>query len=332
MNKEVLVIIAWIIIVSVLLSCFHERIGNRFPNTFLKESSHIPSWFWIIWIVRGSILMSVLGILIDFRLSYTTDIEKIEEQSTLIVLDISKSMQSDDIQPSRLDSAKSAIYNILKYDISEKMWLIIFAGKTFLMSPPAYDTAWLLGLLKQITTDTIDQSISDTSGTNIGDALIQAISTLEKWWTWKRYIVLITDGRSNIGIDPLIALEEAKKQNIIIYTIWIWSASWTALSYVNAQGIRQYFYDTYGNTIQADRDDTTLTQIAEKTWGRYLIWSDGEKLQEIVREINKSISHKKIYTRSSQEFRLTPYLIMAIILLSMLHGFVHARLRKKYNL
>lgn len=322
----------WIGVVSVVLWRFHEKIGNNFPNAFLRQSSYTPIWFWVLWSIRGCIFVIIMSIWMNLRISSISDRTKYEDWATIIALDISKSMQSDDVAPSRLDNAKNIIHDILEYNISQRIWLIVFAGKTFLMSPPVYDTAWLIGLLKQITTDTIDQSISDTSGSNIGDALIQAMSALEKSKAWKKHIILITDGRANIWIDPLIALEEAKKQNITIYTVWIWNASWASLSYINSQWIRQYFYDTAGNTIQADRDDTTLTLIATRTWGKYLIWNDKEALESIIWELKKSISHQKIQTQSIKEILLTPYLIFLALLLSIIHGWLHISLRKKYNL
>jgi Mg-chelatase subunit ChlD len=49
----------------------------------------------------------------------------------------------------------------------------------------------------------------------------------------EKSIILLTDGRANIGIKPQIAAQEAKENNIKIYTIGIGSLSGGELSYTN---------------------------------------------------------------------------------------------------
>lgn len=56
-------------------------------------------------------------------------------------------------------------------------------------------------------------------------------------------IILITDGRANIGIDPLVAAHSLRDIDTRVYTIGIGAESGSILSYRDTTGNRQYFYD-----------------------------------------------------------------------------------------
>ncbi len=72
-------------------------------------------------------------------------------------------MKTDDIVPSRLEKAKEVIKNYLEKDDMSGIGYIVFAGRTFVMSPPTRDIMALRELIASTTTDTIDQSQKDTS-------------------------------------------------------------------------------------------------------------------------------------------------------------------------
>jgi Mg-chelatase subunit ChlD len=73
--------------------------------------------------------------------------------------------------------------------------------------------------VSQINTETIDQTIPDTSGTNIGDGIMRSIDALAKSGSGTKSIIVLTDGRANVGIDPIIAAQKAKMLNITLYTV-----------------------------------------------------------------------------------------------------------------
>lgn len=74
-------------------------------------------------------------------------------------------METDDILPSRIEYAKSILAERMLRE--KQLGFIIFAGKTFVLSPITSDRAGLSYLIETLTTDTINQSEAETSGTNI---------------------------------------------------------------------------------------------------------------------------------------------------------------------
>lgn len=309
-----------------------EKIGPEYPNILLKKYAYIPLRIRFLWIIRGCIFICLLLLWIDPQISREKILRKENGKQIILTLDVSNSMKADDIKPSRLERAKEVIDTFLHQDRTDAIGYIIFAGRTFLLSPLSYDRDGIWSIVTSTSTDTIDQSQPDTSGTNIGDAIMASISTFwNETSTWKQIIVLITDGRANIGISPLQAAAEASKKNINIYTIGIWSASWEVLSYMDNSWSRRYFYDTSGNKVLADIDESTLRTIAEKTWGRYFHAENLSLLEDIFSELDTIISSPIVYTNENTFISLSPIIELIMIVSLLAHGVVSASVRRKYK-
>lgn len=152
---------------------FREKVGIPTPNLLMKQYSRTPFSLSIIWIIRVSIL-SLLFLLFIRAWGTSSEMEdrRDPEQATIIALDISKSMETDDLSPSRIEYAKNIILE--HTDTLGHLGVVIFAGKTFILSPITTDTRGINYLIETLSTDTINQNENETSGTNIGDSIIQA--------------------------------------------------------------------------------------------------------------------------------------------------------------
>jgi Ca-activated chloride channel homolog len=258
-----------LLIVGIWWYFLREKAGKPFPNALMKQYSHTPLPLSILWWIRAIMLALLSLILIDTLLPATGGSWPVEiktEKETVITLDISKSMETDDIFPSRIEYAKSMLAE--RTLGLKQLWFIIFAGKTFVLSPITEDRTGLNYLIETLTTDTINQGEAETSGTNIWDALIQAAS-LFRSGTLEKQIILITDGRANIGLDPEIAAASLKEKNINLSIIALGSGSDIALTHL-VDGVREPLYDNSGNTINGSVDIETLTRMASTTQGKLL--------------------------------------------------------------
>lgn len=256
---EAILIIIWVTLMMVI---FREKIGKPIPNALMQKHARTPFPLLVLWTLRALVL-TLIGILIAHRVpeSPQTIDTTPPKSARVIVLDISKSMETDDLSPSRIEYAKGLIKDYLSR--SREFGLIIFAGKTFVLSPITHDLSGQNYLIETLTTDTINQSLDETSGTNIGDALIQA-STLFHAETEKKHVLLITDGRANIGLDPLVAAEILKADTISVSVLALGSTTDIPLTHI-VDGKREPLLDGSGNTINGSVDLATLTRIAEST-------------------------------------------------------------------
>ncbi|MFA6091141.1 MAG: VWA domain-containing protein [Candidatus Gracilibacteria bacterium] len=234
--------------------------------------------------------------------SKRTDISK-KGIDIAIVFDISKSMLAEDIKPNRITAAKKVMSDFISHFTSDRLAIILFAGKPFLSTPLTFDYTALIDAVEQMTTDSIRQDIPGLSGTAMGDGLLVALDTLKgdektsprplgersgvRAIERRKVIIVLTDGEANMGINPTIAAKLAKEQGVNIYTLGIGDPAGTDLYITDRFGEKQYFRDSMGKPIRATLDEKMLTSIAYITGGRYYNAKNETSLTSIFQELEK---------------------------------------------
>jgi Ca-activated chloride channel family protein len=213
---------------------------------------------------------SLISVIAETHMVYTSTTERRIPQDIMIVFDISLSMLAEDISPSRITVARSVVRDFVSERRSDRIGLIIFAGKPFVSVPFSTDTSGISSIVSGLSPDLIRQDLPGLSGTNIGDALLLANMAHSGSQSQSRSIILLTDGRANIGIDPILSAQESRDQDIRIYTVGIGSLSGAELSYTDSWGARQYFSDGSGGRLRSDLDEGMMRQLADITGGQYL--------------------------------------------------------------
>lgn len=144
-----------------------------------------------------------------------TKLEEVKRKGVevIIALDISNSMLSEDIKPNRLAKAKQEISKLIDNLSTDKIGIIVFAGKSFVQLPLTTDYSAAKLMLSTISTDLIS-----TQGTAIGSAIETAIQSFSKDNTRSKVLILISDGENHED-DALEAARKATENNIVIYTI-----------------------------------------------------------------------------------------------------------------
>lgn len=199
-----------------------------------------------------------------------------------IVLDVSYSMMAEDLKPNRLEVAKSVINDFISKTISDRIWITVFAWKTFLSVPLSFDYNIVKKIVSNISVNTINQNYISMQWTAVWDALILSADNLkddnDRW----KVIILLTDWEANKWINPLVAVDYIKKtdSNIKIYTIWIW---WLEDSFVN---ISDNFWWVQRMEISWV-DEKTLKIISNETNWMYFRATDEKSLENIFEEISK---------------------------------------------
>lgn len=207
-----------------------------------------------------------------------------------IALDISKSMLAEDITPSRIESAKNVLRDFIADRTNDRLSLTLFAWKPFISVPITFDRTALWNFISNIDTDSINQTVPWLSWTAIWDALIRSSDSLmtSKWDKLRsKVIILVTDGEANLWVDPLIAMKYVKNKGIKIYSIWIWSSSWTELFVTDSFWNRQYFLDSSWKPIIAKLDEKMLKQISLSTWGNYYNAESSDSLKRVFESLDK---------------------------------------------
>jgi Ca-activated chloride channel family protein len=124
-------------------------------------------------LLTGAVLLMVLTLMGP---RYGTQVREVERQGVdlLIALDVSKSMQAEDVAPSRLRRAKREIKNLLPALDGDRVGLIVFAGDAFLQCPLTTDYAAV-----RLFLDVAGPDLVSTEGTRIQSAWRAADAAFE---------------------------------------------------------------------------------------------------------------------------------------------------------
>jgi Ca-activated chloride channel family protein len=201
----------------------------------------------------------------------------IEVNDIYFVVDVSRSMLAEDLQPNRLEVAKLKLREFASLRPTDRIGIIIFSEKVFTLLPLTTDP----GLIDQVLADIKIGFLG--SGTNIGDALALAVARGQASETKNKVIILLTDGVNNVGnMTPLKSAELAAEFNMKVYTIGLGSNKDAKLPV--GKGI---FGKRYQNMPGGAIDIETLQKISEKTGGKTYMASSEESLNEILSDIQK---------------------------------------------
>ena len=107
----------------------------------------------------------------------------------VVVLDLSRSMDATDFQPSRLTRARFKVVDILRRSRDRPVGLAVFAADSFIITPLTQDANTIISLLPAVTTD-----IMPAQGSRADLGLNAAARMLERGGARRGEIILITDG------------------------------------------------------------------------------------------------------------------------------------------
>lgn len=181
----------------------------------------------------------------------------------VLAIDASSSMLANDYTPNRLEAAKNAatlFVDRVQGDV--KVGITSFSGATFIEKEPTREMKEIKEAIKNIQIHTL-------GGTDLGQAIITS-SNMIREGNAPKVIVLLTDGRSNIGIDPKEAIDRIGKDNVLIYTIGVGTGAGGAI-----EGVAAAF------TV----DDLALKEIADLTGGKYFQATSVQALENAFKEI-----------------------------------------------
>lgn len=221
----------------------------------------------------------------------------------MLAVDVSGSMEIEDLKPTRLDAAKRLARSFVQQRAGDRLGLIAFAGQAYSLVPLTTDYNLLLDNLQSLHAGLIADD-----GTAIGTALGVAINRLRESTARSKICLLLSDGENTAGsLDPLLAAQLAHAYGIRLYTIGLGEDGFVPYGRDSVSGKPQY--------VQTRLDETTMRQLAQAADGRFFRATDNAALSQVFDEINK-LEKSDIRTqryRSVQDF-YRPYLGWGLVL------------------
>lgn len=195
----------------------------------------------------------------------------------MLILDISSSMQAEDFKPNnRLYVAKEEIKKFIAKRPNDRIGLVVFARYAFTQCPLTVDHGVLLSFVDQVTFGMVEDA------TAIGMAVATAANRLRESPAKSKIMVLLTDGDNNAGeIDPITSANLAAALDIKVYTIGAGKPGNAMYPIQDPLFGKRYVYQP------VKIDEETLTEIANRTGGKYYRARSGEELDKIYAEIDQ---------------------------------------------
>lgn len=200
--------------------------------------------------------------------------------NTIFVLDVSNSMNAQDIQPSRLDEAKNIIINSLQKMTNDRVGIVVFAGDAYSVMPLSSDYSAAETYLSGIET-----SVVQNQGTDFLKAIEVASQKFKNINKGSKNVVLISDGEDNEGHEEE-AINLANKQGIKITTIGVGAEEGAPIPEYYFGQLMGYKSDLYGETVVSKLQTKALSNIASSTGGSYF---NGNNLDEAISHLTTEL-------------------------------------------
>lgn len=262
--------------------------GAWWKPTLLVQPARLPAL-----LMSLGLIVLALGLARPQKLETYSDPQQ-EGHELMLAIDLSGSMLAEDFERggeriNRLEVIKPVIEAFIKDRPSDRIGLVVFAGRAYTLAPPTFDHEWLGRLVERLRVNLM----SSEDGTAIGDGIGAALSRMEHTKTMadgtaappqKGFIVLLSDGGNNKGLlKPLQSAAIAKSRGITIYTIGAGKDGAAPYPIFDEMGAKIGY-----RRILSDLDEPGLKEIAETTGGQYFRADNTEAVTASFKAIDQS--------------------------------------------
>ena len=277
----------------------HSRIGVR---------RHVPF----------ALFVAALTVLVVGLARPMTSVQTPRREGTVILaLDVSNSMKADDVEPTRMDAAKTVARAFVeRQPPAVRVGVVAFGDGAVVVQPPTSTHADVIKAIDRLGTE---------GGTSMGKALVAALSAIagkpvildpealasdsaqvDIGFFGSATVVLLTDGEETGRPDPLSVAEVASAAGVRVHTIGIGTAAGTVV-------------ELDGFSVATALNSDLLAEMASITGGSYYEGNDAEGLDAISKSIDLRFKVVSEYTEVTGLFSAAGIvLLFAGALLSVL--------------
>ncbi|MDR1951827.1 MAG: VWA domain-containing protein [Bacteroidales bacterium] len=330
-------LLIWLLLIPALSLIFaafvygKKRRMNIFARRPLMERLS-PLYSQSKYTLKFILLMSALALLIVSLANpqMGSKVEKVHRTGVdlMICLDISESMNAEDIQPSRLKRAKQAINRLFDKLRNDRIGIVVFAGSAYTQLPLTSDYGAAKMFIDVISTDDMQ-----AQGTAIGAAIEMAMTAFDEDKDRKKNkaIIVISDGEDHEE-NAIEAAKNAKHKGIVVHTIGMGLPEGAPIPQFNGNRMVGYKYDRRGNLVLTKLNEQMLKDIAEAGGGYYVGANNAsagvETLFSKIEQLDKKAFDERNFSDYETRFQ---YVLIFVILLLLLEIFIFKKKNKFIN-
>ena len=235
---------------------------------------------WLRHLAVGLSILSLLTLTIAFA-KPKDQVSVPRERATIVVtIDISLSMEATDVEPTRLEAAKSAAVEFVrslppKFNVA----LVSFAGTASTVVPPTLDRGSVTAAIENLRPD---------RSTAIGEGIYTSLAAVAQVApdpdnpsaVAPARVVLLSDGKTQVGRASDQAALAAKAQKVPIYTI--------------AYGTADGYIEIGGRQEPVPVDKAELARVSKISGGEAYSAASAGELKEVYKDIGSSVGKEKV--------------------------------------
>jgi Ca-activated chloride channel family protein len=228
-----------------------------------------------------------------------------------VLVDVSRSMDARDVQPSRLEKVKFELRKLVEQLPTNRFGIILFSSEAYVHCPLTFDSSTLTLFLDALRTDLVSRQ-----GTDLAPALELALqkhlgNTAAP--NTAKLIILLSDGE-NFGSVPARLLREIRRYGISLFAVGVGSAQGARIP-VADRPLR----DREGRVVISRLDAAGLQRLVRQTQGDYFVLNERQnEFAELTTAINRVsgrlIDRRKINVTSNRYYY---FLWMGLALLAL---------------
>jgi Ca-activated chloride channel family protein len=252
------------------------------------KPSLLPTSRWPAYLAGTGLALLTLALA---RPQIVEDKREVKQQGydLMLAIDLSGSMLSEDYERggdriNRLQAIKPVIQAFISQRTSDRIGLVVFAGRAYTLAPLTFDHEWLARQIERLKIGLIED------GTAIGDGLGVALTRLEQAGREVgnqrkgAFVVLLTDGANNRGVlTPEQATAIAKNRGVPVYTVGAGRDGLVPMPVFDDNGQKI----GYRRAI-SDLDENALHVISDETGGKFFRAADSDTIEKAFAAIDKA--------------------------------------------
>lgn len=279
-------------------------------------------WKSALWLMALAALIVAMA-----RPVWGTEFEIIEARgvAVIIALDVSISMDAQDIAPSRLERAKQTIRDIMTDGAGNLFALVVFAGDAYVQFPLTGDIESALTFVDAVSTGLVARQ-----GTNIADAISLAQGVYDSRLAQEGILVLMSDGEHHevtadsgeSELSPVDAARAAREAGLTVHVIGYGTPDGDQIPVVNPDGSVTFKTDAGSRMVITRLNEPVLEEAAAAGGGTYRRANasgiDAVELSAIIAQVDADVTDAQRASRGVERFGIFVLAALALLSLEML--------------
>lgn len=319
-NPHALYLLALVpVIVALMLFLWHRRkmALRRYGQEHLLarlmpdySNVRVKAKAWIL------LLAFILQIVVVARPQFGSKLQTIKRKGIeiMLALDVSNSMNAEDVSPSRLSVAKMAVSRLVDKLGDDKVGLVVFAGNAYVQLPMTADYGAAKMFLQTVSTGMVP-----TQGTAIGAAIDLCRRSFSPESEANKAIVVITDGENHED-DAVQAAADAASEGIKTYMVGMGTTKGSPIP-VEPGKSGKFIKDREGNIVISKINEAALAQIAQAGNGAYVpannIRNGINSLVDQLEKIEKTEIESKVFSEYEDRHMPLQWIVFALLLIDL---------------